>query len=153
MLTPTYNQIKHWINTRIFANKEELILQLDEIDKLITHLQELATNGHKLKFGSPKPNAECSIYINDISVNSELIYVESCEFTMIYTMYDAPSYLRSQDIQVCTHAQSWLSELVEQSIPISTNNGSQRNIFFQTLKQEYEHQRKKIEVLFNYINE
>lgn len=150
MLQPLYSQLKYWIQAGLFTDPDKLQLLLDQIEDLFQYLELISNHGVKKSF-TTTVDTQCIVFVNDVMVNSELIYIESPTLTTTYTMYDSPNYLRSSDIQVCTHAKSWLNEIIESSTIITKSNAAQRNRFFDTLRREHQKQRVQIEALLAYM--
>lgn len=149
MLSATYAQLKHWI---LSGDIDDVVIVkgvLDDIDQLIQHLQTICSQG----FSASHRDASAKgfeAFVNDLSIHSEMILIQSSDYNMLYTMYDSPNYLRTDHEAVCDHAEHWLSEIIAQSNPLSKVNRSDRALFFKKIYEEYDKEKEKILGLLRY---
>lgn len=149
MLRLTMMQINYAIKSGYINTKSDLIDILDDMDKMIQHMESLSNLGYKTMFGQQKAGESLDIYINEISINSEVIYIKSKEARIIYNKYDSPNYLRSSDYRVCDHAEIWLDNIMSHSTSISVKGDSARQRFFKNIYEDLDNYRAKALSLFD----
>jgi len=145
MLRITYMQLKYYVRSCGFNKADHIRDILDEIEKLILLLRNICNTGWKTKFGSGQRKEAIEVYLNELSINTEIIYIKSDEFKLVYNKFDAPNYLRSDDPNVCSQIESWIEEMISQSTLISSVGERDRNYFFKTLFEEFDLLKSQIE--------
>lgn len=147
MLRITYMQLKHYVRSGGFKNAADILNILEDIERLLLLLKNICISGFKMKFGSTSRNEEIKIYLNDLSINTEIIYIKSDEFKIVYNKFDAPNYLRTDDPNVCEQIESWVDEMIAQSTMISAVGERDRNYFFKSLFEEFDLMKSQVEGL------
>ena len=112
-------------------------------------MERVANRGEKVMFGSNQYSKGIDIYVNETVINSEVILITSDEYRIIYNKYDAPNYIRSDDIRVCDHAEIWMDQIISRSTRINKIGQGERGRFFKGLYSDLDDFKVKIISLYN----
>ncbi len=152
MLRLTYMQIRYYVASGYLTDQKELNYLLEEIDQLITYLKDIAESGQKFFRKSDAPLSEIKIYLNQLNINSEVIFIQGDEYQLVYNKYDTPNYLRSADRRICEHMEWYLGNLKRHSSLISIHGAQQRNSFFRQMFEAHDRFRDRMNGLIEFMN-
>lgn len=131
MLRVTMMQLSYYVRAGIFNNAKDIEDIIIDLEKLVIHMQECATLGKKLNFGESNIDAkDLHIYLNELAIGSEIIFVKSDVYSLVYKKYDSPNYIRSDDKRVCDHMDTLLDEIISTTSLISKRGQRERELFF-----------------------
>ncbi len=147
MLRITYMQLKYFIRSGCFSTKHDIYDILSDIDKMLIHIKNVCESGYKLRFGDPAKKHEIKVYLNELSIATECIYIKSDIFRIVYNKYDAPNYIRTDNKYVCDAVEIWIEDIIHQSTLISGTGERDRNYLFKTMFDEFDLVKEKIEGL------
>jgi len=145
MLHLTYMQLSYFIRSGSFHDINDIMEIVDDIDKMLVFMQEISKTGYKKAFGKKEEESRVNIYLNELVINSELIYIKGQGLRMVYNKYDPPNYLRSSDSRICDHLDIWLDDVLNHCSLISEKGQRERNMFFRTLFEEHDSFKSKVE--------
>ena len=134
MLRVTMMQLLYYVRAGVFKDDRDVLLILEDLNKLVVFLNEVAQKGKKLTFG--KQNDDCKdlhIYLNELSISAEIIYIKANDFGLVYKKYDTPNYIRTDDVRVCNHMDTLLDEIIDRSALISKRGQRDRELFFSNI--------------------
>ncbi len=152
MMRMTMMQINYAIKGGLINNKEDLDAILSDMDKMVRYMEKISISGIKFIFGNKEQLCPVEIYVNELSVNSELIFIKSKDYKILYNKYDSPNYLRSDDQRICKHAENWISDIINLSVKISAVGQGNRQQFFKVINGDIYNFTKKTELLFAAYN-
>lgn len=136
LFTNTLQQLSYYIKSGVFQKEEEIYAVFNDIKKLLRQLLDVAEKGKKISFSSGQEKSGMTIYLNEVVISSEIIYVTKDDYRIVYHAYDTPNYIRSDDPRVCDHMESWLKKVTNQSILISGHGERERAQTFKTFQKE-----------------
>jgi hypothetical protein len=128
-----YNQVSthYYLNTNIFIStisqlqyfRDALIISKSGyvlIKDLLLDMLEL--NDKKVKVGLKSINenesnvAEYKLYNNELFQASSQILVDSDSVNMLFSIFDNPNFIQSNDKKVCSYTKEWLNNVQNKSI-------------------------------------
>lgn len=131
MLRVTMLQLLYYVRAGVFKDDNDVLLILEDFNKLVVYLNEVAQKGKKLAFGKNNEDAkDLHIYLNELSISAEIIYIKANDFSLVYKKYDTPNYIRTDDVRVCNHMDTLLDEIIDRSALISKRGQRDRELFF-----------------------
>jgi len=145
IFTNTLQQLSYYIKAGVFQKEEEIYAVFNDIKKLLRHLKDVAEKGKKISFSSGQEKSDMKIYLNEVVISSEIIYVTKDDYRIVYHAYDTPNYIRSDDPRVCDHMESWLEKVTNQSILISGQGERERDRTFKAFQKELEQYGEKLD--------
>ena len=151
MLNITMMQLSYFVRSGAFKNTEDIKNIIDDLFALIRYLKAMADSGKKMFASGQRTDREVYIYLNELSINSEVIYIKSPKYRIVYNKYDAPNYLRSDDDRICDHIETWLDSIINLSSLISKRGQRERDLFFKNLNDQLEHFEQKVNGLIKAV--
>jgi len=145
MLQLTYMQLSYFIRSGSFQDIEDIMDIVNDIDKMLIYMQEVSNSGFKKAFGKKEVGERVNVYLNELVINSEMIYIKGEGLRLLYNKYDPPNYIRSSDSRICDHLDIWLDDVLNHCSLISEKGQRERNMFFRTLFEEHDSFRSKVE--------
>lgn len=145
MLRQTYSQISYFIDIGIITNKELVDNILFDIHKLIIHLSKMAESGVKRMFGENKTGSKCKIYLNELIITNDIIFIQTEKLDVVYFHYDVPNYIRTTEELISNHMKLFVEQIKLVSSPISDAILiKERAHFFHQLEKDHEFQKSRI---------
>lgn len=145
IFTNTLQQLTYYIKAGVFKKVDDIYAIYNDLKKLLKHLQLVAEKGKKISFSSGQEKSKIAIYLNEVVISSEIIYVTKEGYRIVYHSYDTPNYIKSDDARVCNHMEKWLDKVINQSILISGQGEREREITFKVFEKELNQYGDKME--------
>lgn len=153
ILDNTLNQIKYFLEGRLFEKPEMSLILCEHLEKLVEKIAQILDLGSKAPLLKTATHVGTAlIYNNEISHTNNMIYVNSNTFRAIYKVYDNPNFLRSFSPLLCDYTEKWLGRLINNSTPLSSGNVKDRNNFINHLKSKIEKTKLFIQTYLNTEN-
>ena len=153
IFTNTLQQLNYYIKAGVFQSKDQIYAVFNDLKKLFRHLKDVAEKGKKISFSSGQQKSDMKIYLNEVVISSEIIYVTKDDYRVVYHAYDTPNYIRSDDPRVCDHMEGWLEKVINQSILISGQGERERDQTFRAFEKELEHYGEKLDAYVKAYND
>lgn len=152
MMDITLDQLKYFIQLRIFPNKNVVQEIINEMFDLLDHLTKISESGTKLYETSTELNKSLvKVYISELVHANEVIYVNSDISDHIFCALDSPNFLRSSDPRVTEHVHQWLLKTLKHSSLISGEGEKDRRTLIQTIQQKLVKGNQEINNLLNFV--
>ncbi len=142
----TLRQIEFSLDSGFFVKKEDCQFLLEQMYKLIEHIEDQTTAGYKFKYGQ-KPEKKAhnyDVYLNEILFLSNTIIAETDIVNEVFVVHEATNYLISQDEKFCKGVIDWMEIQKRKAILITNSSEKIRNKFFKHLYSKVEHLMKKV---------
>ncbi len=140
-----FEQIKYIINTLSIKNRKIIDLLLLEIKSLFIYLKDCSEHGIKFMIGKKDDAKPIQIYHNQIIDTVNMIYAKTPTIEVVYTMFDTPNYVHTNNVKVVSHARRWLDRVISHSQKLSKEGAHQRRRFFRLLEIRMEKSINEIE--------
>jgi hypothetical protein len=140
MLTSTYRQLHHSVNTGKIKNVIILRRIIDDLKNLIFYMEDMVRKGKKYLIDNPTIfNKKIEILVNDISTQNEMVLAKGYDFNIVYNAFDTPNYLRSSDIRVITYMDQIVEKVRKHGVKVMEPiNAEYMQEFFNKLNYELE---------------
>ncbi len=144
----TLRQIQFYHDSNIFASNEEIYMLYEALEKLITHLEQQATEGYKFNADDPekKPISSFQVYFNEIIILENSILVSLDGARAAFLVHSVLNFLITRDVRFCENMNSYIQNLVKKSTLISTVSEKERARFFKHLRLKIESRKQNLKV-------
>jgi len=140
-------QIEFYHESGFFKCTEDIIEILDEMEKMLMHLQSMASSGNKFIGENPdKDGGSFQLYFNEMILGNNSLLVRSGATKTVYLTYNELNYISTMDENFCQQYYQSLKTLISKSSLISTASEKIRNMFFNKLFKKLNDTRKKVGV-------
>jgi len=144
----TLRQIEYYHDSNIFASDEEIYMLYTALEKLIIHLENMATEG--VKFANDdaerKPLSEFKMYFNEIMILENSIFVSLDGSRAAFLVHSVMNFMLTRDLRFCNSVHSYIQNLVKKSTLISMVSEKERARFFRHLRQKIEGRKQNLRV-------
>ena len=135
----TLNQINYYYECGYIG--AELALQLyDEFGKMISIILENASSGSKNRLTS-----NFNLYKNEILIAETTILFKMGDKRAAFITYNTMNLLSTSQAEFCRSIETYLNNLQNKSILISTTGEKERNKFFKKMNEKILHQKNQIQ--------
>jgi hypothetical protein len=127
------NHILFFASQRVFADGATPILLCEQLEKMLHHQSDMAKWGFKFRPGEqpdPAAGAPFHLFHNEMSHVNTHIMLHSPQGQMVFSSYDHPQFLSSNNPELCAYMVRWFERLRRRSNRISTEGEVQRIRFF-----------------------
>lgn len=149
LLGNTLNQIKYFADSGIFANIDDAISLCDSLESIINHVEAMAEAGRKFLPGTEPSdkNPEFRLYHNEIAHTNNTVLVESDSTQAVFTTYDSPNFIVSQDEALVEYTSNWFDKLIEHSLPVAREARRSRMYLFNQIRKRINMTRSELKTL------
>jgi len=144
----TLRQIEYYHDSNIFASDEEIYMLYTALEKLIIHLENMATEGAKFANDDEerKPLSQFKMYFNEIMILENSIFVSLDGSRAAFLVHSVMNFMLTRDIRFCNSMHSYIQNLVKKSTLISMVSEKERARFFRHLRQKIEGRKQNLRV-------
>lgn len=136
-LNSTLRQINFYNEIGMFENKQDIFDILDDLKKVIYHIEKQAENGYKFFPGSELPenlNQEnFKIYYNEITLSENVILVMLQNFNVVHIGHNVLNILTTNNQSFYDDAFKFIDRVIKNSTLISVSAEKERKRFFNLL--------------------
>ena len=140
----TISQIEFYRQSNIFANTDILLKVYMQLEELLNHVELQAAAGKKFLHNRTGTGngAPYDIYINEILIGSNSIYVKGGDRQITFLNHNGLDYIATEDKNFCDYTFKNLQNIMSKSTHISVVGEKERSIFFNTLRKKiYDHKK------------
>ena len=136
-INSTISQIKFYIESGVFKNKEDIEGVIIAFDKTIDHIGKQAEAGYKFEPGASDLSYKAThqLYVNEVVIGSNTILAALNDSKVAYIPYNVFSFLHTSDDTFCESILHGIDTLRSKSALISGTGEKDRNKFINSLKQ------------------
>lgn len=127
----TVKQIEFYFESGAFKNKEDALLVLAQLDKMIDGLSEYSEKQSKIK-GAPEENYK--LYNSDLVIGTNCIHIRTDHFNSAYISFNTLNSLTTTNQVFCEEIEHWMKNLMKKSTLISGSAEKQRFRFFSNMR-------------------
>lgn len=135
MLKNSISLLHYLIDSKILTDPTEIKNIQNDFYALIDYLEQLTKIGKKKKNLRNEENP-CHIFINELSLGSEVIVVKSQYSDMLFQQMDIPNYIQTTDQRLISSQFNFFETLRSMSIDITQTNQKLRDSFFVNLRNQ-----------------
>jgi hypothetical protein len=142
----TIKQIEYYFESGAFKSKDDALIVLEELKKMVQAINRYAENENKNEknksFITP-----FNLYCSDLVIGTNCIHVNVNDSVFSYISFNTMNSLTTSNQQFCEEIEHWTKNLIKKSNLISGTAEKQR---FQFFNQTYKAIDKSIEKVKNY---
>jgi hypothetical protein len=146
----TLQQVKFYWEAGFFQSTESAVSVLNDISSLLQRVSRQAEIGQKILFNGASSGIPFNLYLCDLMIGSNSIYVTSDSLRTTFIGYNTFNTIRTRNEVFNTQHAEWLDNLRSKSIQVSGMAEKIRNQFFKAqmgkvdvLKEQIENEQKK----------
>jgi hypothetical protein len=126
----TVKQIEFYYESGAFGNKEDALLVLSHLDKMVDSL-----NGYSEHQGKVQGSGEnYKLYNSDLVIGTNCIHIRTDHFTSSYISFNTLNSLTTTNQVFCEEIEHWMKNLMKKSTLISGSAEKQRFRFFSNMR-------------------
>lgn len=148
LLDITIDQIKFFIQLKMFKDRNTVKLILSDLENFTDHLLRMCESATKRFETRTNINkSTIKIYMNEFIHSNEIISVNSDEGQFVFASIDTPNFIRTSDPKFNQHMHKWLENTIKHSTQISGEGEKDRKNLFNNLYQKLDRGTKEINSL------
>lgn len=136
-LNPTLRQLSFFNEIGLFENKQDIIDILDDLKKVINHIQKQAEVGHKFYPDDEHPingnKDNFKIYRNDVTLSENVILIKLENFNVIHMGHNVLNFLTTNNQAFFEDTFNFVERVIKNSTLISVSAERERKRFFNIL--------------------
>jgi hypothetical protein len=136
-LNSTLRQILYYQEIGLFEHKQDIIDILNDVTKVIEHVEKQAENGSKFypaQFDSAnKQNKNFSIYYNEVTISENVILLKLENFNVVHLGHNVLNILSTTNETFYQDAYRFIEKVIKNSTLISVTSEKERKRFFNIL--------------------
>lgn len=136
-LNSTLRQIKFYNEIGIFENKEDILEILDDVKKVVNHLQKQAECGHKFYPGTNDPvngqEDNFKIYHNEVTLSPNMVLIKLENFNVVHIGHNVLNILTTNNQSFFSDALYFAERVMKNSTLMSVSAEKERKRFFNLL--------------------
>lgn len=139
-LNSTLRQISFYYEMGLFESRQEILDILDDVRKVIEHVQKQAELGIKLipgqngaSVGSAINEHNFKIYYNEVTLSDNVVIVKLDHFNVVHLGHNVLNILTTSNSKFCDDSIFFVDKVIKNSTLISVSSEKERNRFFNTL--------------------
>lgn len=145
LLDNTLDQMKFFIQLKMFKDKNTVRIILSDLEKFIEHLLKMCEQATKrFETRTNFNKSTIKIYMNEFIHSNEIISVNSNEGHFVFASIDTPNFIRTSDPKFNQHIHKWLENTIKHSTQISNEGEKDRKNLFNNLFQKLDRGVKEI---------
>jgi hypothetical protein len=148
-LQGTLRQIEYYFDSDLFEDTNYVIVLLDNLLELSSHLQKQAEIGHKFVYGNEPNTAEATkinMYYNATYLPDNTYYIEYEDSGHTIFTHNIMNTIRTADPVYNKDTKMILDRLMDNSTLISVTASKERNKFFSSLNKKIINFKKRIQL-------
>ena len=145
-INATLRQIRFYNEIEIFESKQDIIYILDDLKKVLNHIEKQAEFGYKFYPGTDFPiNSDKNnfkLYFNKLTLSENMILLKSKYTNKVHLGYNVLNILTTNDEEFFNDAHEFYQKIIKNSTLLSVISERERQRFFKILS-------NKIDALIN----
>ena len=132
----TLRQIEYYIETNVFACKEDVLKVYDCLEKSIDHVELQAEAGYKINQPGkgPRQGASLNLYINEFSVGDNTYLIILNGKKMVFLVHTFLNYMSTSDVTFTDYSYVYFQNILHKSTLISVVGEKDRRVFFNRIR-------------------
>jgi len=134
----TLRQIEFYRDCGLFNNKEDPLLLIDDVQRLVNHVREQAEQGRKFKIDSDLKGAEGNfqLFSNEVNIADTTIFFKMGETKITFITHNNLNILATSNVTFCENTEKYIRNLLRKSSIISSSSEKERTRFFNRLNKK-----------------
>ena len=133
-INSTLRQIEYYKESGIFRKKESVHMLYEQVEALVDHIKDQASNGEKYMIGQkPKGINNYRLFFNEVSTGHNTVLTETDGIQTVFLNHGVMNYMITRDKKFCDYTYQSLENTMRKSSLISSVSEKERNRFFMVL--------------------
>lgn len=142
-INSTLRQIEYYAHSYQFANKEDALEILDELQALIKELQRQAESSNK-RHDKGQKHSNFKLFDSDVLIGNNSILIKGIPKPIVFISHNTFNSLSTRDLAFYEETSQWMDNLIKRSTQISGGGEKLRFRFFKRLHDAIESSRATI---------
>ena len=132
----TLRQIEYYIETNVFASKEDVVKVYDCLEKSIDHVELQAEAGYKINQPGKgaRQGASLNLYINEFSVGDNTYVITLNGKKIVFLVHTFLNYMNTSDRAFTEYTYAYCQNILHKSTLVSVVGEKDRRIFFNKIR-------------------
>jgi len=137
-INSTLRQIEYYKESGIFRKKENVHRLYEQVEDLVDHVKDQASNGEKYLIGQKPAGGKNNfrLFFNEVSTGHNTVLVETDGIQTVFLNHGVMNYMITRDTKFCTYTSQSLENTMRKSSLISSVSEKERNRFFMVLQRK-----------------
>ena len=120
-----------------FESADDALYLIDEVSRLMSHIEEQAEKGRKFIIGQPVITDEDNfhLYIHQTYIQDNTFISETNAYRMLYITHNMMNYLYTIDQDYVNKSYAVFQTMLKSCVKVSVENQRQRKAYFENLQQ------------------
>jgi hypothetical protein len=143
----TIKQIEYYWESGVFSNKEDCLMILGQLERMIAHIRKQAEQSAKFSIDKPAGEFEnnYTLYHSDVMIGNNCLLITTGQVKSAYLSYHTFNAMLTTNNAFVSETDGWLKILIKKSIQISGMAEKQRYQFFRKIDEQLKKLREKVE--------
>jgi hypothetical protein len=143
-INSSLRQIDYYLESGLFADEREALLMYEAYEKLIGHLDTMATAGYKFNVGETQCQSSGSyqMYLNEMVIGDNSILVVLDNTKLGFIIHSVINIMTTRDVRFCDNLYECMENLMKKSTMISSVSERERSRFFKYLRNRITHRKE-----------
>lgn len=138
-------QIEYYKDTKVFNDKNDIIVLYECLEKMVDHIEEQAEAGYKFNINAKgSKGASCKIYVNEFNIGDNTVVAVLNKKPVVFINHSFINISGTKDPVFCEYMFEYFQKLIRKSTLVSAVNEKQRSSFFNTIREKLEWNKKAI---------
>ena len=142
-INSTIRQIEFYKDSGIFKKKDSIGILYDQLEGLISHIENQAESGEKFLIGE-KPEGDKNnfqLYFNEVFLGHNSIMTETDDTKIVFINHGVLNYMMTRDKDFCNYTKKTFENTMRKSSLISSVSEKERHRYFRLLKDKIDRRR------------
>jgi hypothetical protein len=137
-INSTIRQIEYYKDTRVFANRDDIVTLYECLEKTIDHIQRQAESGYKFSIDGKQVNKHVTykMYVNEFILGDNSILALLGNTKVAYLNHSVINFAFTKDPSFCDYTWQHFQNIIKKSTLISEVGEKERSRFFNVIKEE-----------------
>lgn len=145
-INSSLRQIDYYQESGMFANEREVLMIYEAYDKLIAHLDQMASAGFKFNVNETQGSSSGTyqMYLNEMVIGDNSILVQLDNSKLAFIIHSVINIMITRDVRFCDNMHECMQNLMKKSTLISSVSERERSRFFKNLRNRISHRKENI---------
>ena len=145
-INATLRQINYCRESKIFSSALDVITVFECLEKLVDHIEQQVEYGAKFPFGKPDPSKKVkyTVFVNEIGVGDNSVLIEVNNERMACLLHNNINYAMTIDEKFVEYSWQTMNIFLKKSTLISETGEKDRQLFFDTIRQQIYDKKKLV---------
>lgn len=145
-INSSLRQVDYYHDSGLFADENEVVMIYEAYEKLITHLDTMASVGYKFNVNEARSESSGTyqMYLNEMVIGDNSILVSLDNTKLGFIIHTVINIMTTTDVRFCDNMYESMQNLMKKSTLISSVSERERSRFFKYLRQRIESRKQSL---------